>query len=147
MRRALSLLTAGAATFAVACGGHGRALRNHMVGVKTLTADAERNGALVCAPRQLALAHAELEFAELELKQGFPSKALAHLTRAELNVRAARHLSEHESCSSLKARRASHDVSSPSSDTTVPCFHSPVGCGTAPKPSPSDHLATALAKP
>jgi outer membrane protein OmpA-like peptidoglycan-associated protein len=74
------------------------ALRGQIAGLKQLTEEAEERGAMVCAPRQLALAHAELRFAELELDQGFSSKAAAHLASAELNARAAHRLSPEGGC-------------------------------------------------
>lgn len=78
--------------------GNGPSLRGQIAGLRQLTDEAEKNGALVCAPRQLAVARAQLHFAELELDQGFVSKAEAHLTLAELNARAARELSPEGGC-------------------------------------------------
>jgi len=63
-----------------------------------LLLDAEANGALRCAPRELAVARSQLEFAELERAQGFSSKAEQHLVAADQNARAAKLLSPPEHC-------------------------------------------------
>jgi OOP family OmpA-OmpF porin len=63
-----------------------------------LLLDAEANGALRCAPRQLAVARSQLEFAELERAQGFSSKAERHLVVADQHARAALLLSPPERC-------------------------------------------------
>jgi hypothetical protein len=44
-------------------------LRGRIAGTHQIAAEAERNGARSCAPRELAMAHAHLEFAEIELIQ------------------------------------------------------------------------------
>jgi hypothetical protein len=64
--------------------------------------DAEANGALRCAPRELAVARSQLEFAELERAQGFSSKAEEHLAIADQHARAARLLSPPERCRDSK---------------------------------------------
>jgi OmpA-OmpF porin, OOP family len=66
--------------------------------VGQLLLDADANGALRCAPRQLAVARSQLEFAELELAQGFSSKAEQHLVSADQHARAAVLLSPAERC-------------------------------------------------
>jgi OOP family OmpA-OmpF porin len=66
--------------------------------VSQLLLDAEANGALRCAPRQLAVARSQLEFAELERAQGFSSKAERHLLIADQHARAAKLLSPPEQC-------------------------------------------------
>jgi len=63
-----------------------------------LLLDADANGALRCAPRQLAVARSQLEFAELERAQGFSSKAERHLVVADQHARAALLLSPPERC-------------------------------------------------
>jgi OOP family OmpA-OmpF porin len=55
-------------------------------------------GAYYCAPRELALARAHLEFARVELTQGDSHGAEDHLEEAELNARAAERLSPRERC-------------------------------------------------
>jgi OmpA-OmpF porin, OOP family len=73
-------------------------LRGEIEGLQKLTDQAERNGAITCAPRELAIAKSELEFATLELDQGFVSKAERHLWLAEPNAHAANFLSPPERC-------------------------------------------------
>lgn len=84
------------------CGGS-PALRGQLAGLTELTEHAVARGAMRCAPRQLAIAHAELHFAALELDQGFASKAATHLAVAELNARAANNLSPVGGCDAQAA--------------------------------------------
>lgn len=60
--------------------------------------EAEASGALRCAPRELAVARAQLQFAELERSQGFSSKTQEHLEIAERHAKAAQLLSPPEHC-------------------------------------------------
>ena len=55
-------------------------------------------GAYYCAPRELALARAHLEFARVDLAQGDPGSAAGHVSAASLNARAAERLSPQERC-------------------------------------------------
>jgi outer membrane protein OmpA-like peptidoglycan-associated protein len=90
----------GAATFVIwlcAC-GQVPVMRGQIEGLTKLTTQAERNGAVRCAPRELALAKSHLEFAAVELDQGFASRANAHLAIAEPNAHAAYELSPPETC-------------------------------------------------
>ncbi len=64
-------------------------LRARMAGVEQRAAEAEAKGALTCAPRELAVSRAELEFAGIELEKGSGSSAAEHVARAELSVDAA----------------------------------------------------------
>lgn len=64
-------------------------MRGQIAGLEKIVEQAERNGALRCAPRELAIARSQLKFATLELDQGFVSKAKVHLDRAEPNAHAA----------------------------------------------------------
>lgn len=82
---------------ATAC-SQGPVLRGKVSGLEKITHQAERNGAMRCAPRELALAKAHLAFASLELDQGFTSRAEQHLTIAEPNAQAAYELSPPERC-------------------------------------------------
>jgi OOP family OmpA-OmpF porin len=66
-----------------------------------LLIDAEHNGAMRCAPRQLAVARSQLEFGELERGRGFSSRAEQHLELADQNARAAKLLSPSEHCRTL----------------------------------------------
>jgi OOP family OmpA-OmpF porin len=76
-----------------------------------LLLDADANGAMRCAPRQLAVARSQLEFAQLERAQGFSSKAKQHLVVADQHARAAVLLSPAERC--RPGRAVSHDASAP----------------------------------
>lgn len=62
-------------------------------------AEAEARGAMRCAPRELAIAQSQLEFARVEREQGDAARELAHLDAADENVRAAQLLSEPTRCS------------------------------------------------
>ncbi|HET9930446.1 MAG TPA: OmpA family protein [Polyangiaceae bacterium] len=73
-------------------------LRGQIAGLEKVVEQAERNGAVRCAPRELAIARSQLKFAAIELDQGFVSKASAHMFRAEPNARAALFLSPPEYC-------------------------------------------------
>jgi OOP family OmpA-OmpF porin len=73
-------------------------LRGQIAGLEKLTEQAERNGAIRCAPRELATAKSHLEFARVELDQGFVSKAKAHIWQAEPNAHAAVFLSPPQYC-------------------------------------------------
>src|SRR6478752_5517485 len=95
-RHALSLLIA--VPFASLNCAQSSELRGQIAGLEKIVAQAERNGALRCAPRELAVARSQLKFAAIELDQGFASKAEAHLAKAEPNARAAELLSPPESC-------------------------------------------------
>jgi len=66
--------------------------------VRASIAAARGDGAYRCAPRELALAQAHVEFAVVEVMQGDRSRAEAHLGEAELNARAARSLSPAGRC-------------------------------------------------
>lgn len=76
----------------------GPQLRGKIAGLNDIVEQAERNGAIRCAPRELAVAKSQLQFATLELDQGFISKANAHLWRAEPNAHAAYFLSPPQYC-------------------------------------------------
>jgi len=73
-------------------------LRGQIAGLEKILEQAEHNGALRCAPRELAIARSQLKFAAIELDQGFASKVEAHLAKAEPNARAAEQLSPPASC-------------------------------------------------
>ena len=54
-------------------------MRGDITGLQKVAAQAKNNGAIRCAPRELAMAESHLTFAETELDQGFVFKAKAHL--------------------------------------------------------------------
>ena len=68
--------------------------------------DATAAGAMRCAPRQLAVAHSQLEFAQLEREQGFRSKADGHLQIADRHAEAAKLLSMPQHCPAAPAPRS-----------------------------------------
>jgi OmpA-OmpF porin, OOP family len=78
----------------------GPALRGKITGLSTTVEDAEKNGAMTCAPRELAIAKSQLEFALIDLDQGQMSNAQAHLAKAEPNAKAAYAMSPADRCTS-----------------------------------------------
>ena len=76
----------------------GKIMRGKIEGLQKIADQAERNGAIRCAPRELAMAKSHLRFALLELDQGFVSRATKHLDIAEPNARAAYSLSPPQVC-------------------------------------------------
>lgn len=95
LRRQLAALTLGGL---VAGCGQAPKLRGQIAGLEEITKQAERNGAVRCAPRELAMAQSHLKFAQIELEQGFISKAQNHIWIAEPNAHAASFLSPPEYC-------------------------------------------------
>ena len=91
----------------------GPALRGRMRGLSTTVEDALKNGAMRCAPRELAVARSQLEFAEIDLNQGQLSSAEAHLARAEPNARAAFAMSPPDRCTA----RELVEIEPPARDT------------------------------
>lgn len=100
MRRQAVRLWALIAIVLVALGACTEAprLRGKIAGLEQIAEQAERNGAIRCAPRELALAQSHLQFAKTELAQGFVSKATRHLERAQPNAQAALFLSPPQYC-------------------------------------------------
>ena len=96
-RLVAALLALSFAAAGVGCSQSAK-LRGQIAGLDKIVEQAERNGAIRCAPRELAIARSQLEFASLELDQGFLSKAQAHLAKAEPNARAADTLSPPQYC-------------------------------------------------
>jgi OmpA-OmpF porin, OOP family len=64
-------------------------LRGRIDGLSSIAQNAEQNGAMKCAPRELAMARSHLEFAKNELDQGQYANAINHVDIAEPNARAA----------------------------------------------------------
>ncbi len=91
------LLGVVSALLSVSCGEPAR-MRGKIAGLEEILKQAERNGAVRCAPRELAIARSQLKFATIELDQGFVSKASSHLWQAEPNTHAAMSLSPPEYC-------------------------------------------------
>jgi OOP family OmpA-OmpF porin len=80
-----------------ACAGPS-ALRGRIDGLAAIADNAEKSGAIKCAPRELALARSHLEFAKNELDQGQYSNAVKHVDLAEPNAHAALENSPAERC-------------------------------------------------
>jgi outer membrane protein OmpA-like peptidoglycan-associated protein len=73
-------------------------LEGKIAGLEKIAEQAERNGAIRCAPRELAIAKSELEFAKIEMAQGSLSRAKDHVFIAEPNANAATFLSPPQYC-------------------------------------------------
>lgn len=73
-------------------------LQGRIDGLRDVVDQAERNGAYRCAPRELAIAQANIDFAETELAQGSIQRAEHHFNLAEPNGRAAFRLSPAARC-------------------------------------------------
>jgi len=99
MKRRLGFVLLGCLPLALSQCAQSSQLRGQIAGLEKIIEQAERNGAIRCAPRELAIARSQLEFAAIELDQGFASKAKAHLAKAEPNARAADLLSPPQYCS------------------------------------------------
>jgi len=74
-------------------------IQGRIDGLRQVADEARDRGAYRCAPEELALATAELDFAQNELDQGDQARAVSHLTLAEPNARAAVRLSPRGECS------------------------------------------------
>ncbi len=96
--RATRVVVAITATLFLASCSQVSAMRGNIDGLTKVADQAERNGAIRCAPRELALAKSHLEFATVELDQGFWTRAKEHLDIAEANAHAAYDLSPPQKC-------------------------------------------------
>lgn len=74
---------------------------------------AARDGAHVCAPRELALGRAHLSFARADHDQGELDDVRWQLRQADLNARAAQRLSPRERCGAGSAAAASGPAETP----------------------------------
>ncbi len=93
----VALSVVAAMALSMAC-GKAPTLRGKISGLDKVAQQAERNGAVRCAPRELAMAQSHLRFAGIELDQGFISKAQKHIWLAEPNAHAAYFLSPPQYC-------------------------------------------------
>jgi len=86
-------------------------LRGEITGVREIANKAKERGAVKCSPKELALAEAHLEFADVELDQGNYGRAKDHLEIAEQNARQAYGNSPPEQCAPMVviAERADSD--------------------------------------
>ncbi|MBI2895133.1 MAG: OmpA family protein [Deltaproteobacteria bacterium] len=98
MRRSFLLPSLGLALVVLAACTGARRLTGRLQATQDIIVQAERNGAYRCAPRELALAKANVRFAELELDEGRLSRAEDHYAVAEPNARAAYDLSPPARC-------------------------------------------------
>jgi OmpA-OmpF porin, OOP family len=81
-----------------AAGCAGAQMKDDVRQVRTIAKEARENGAYKCAPRELALADANVEFVDRELNQGDYFRARDHLRVADHNAREAYRLSPRERC-------------------------------------------------
>jgi OmpA-OmpF porin, OOP family len=88
----------------VSC-AQGPVMRGRIDGIEGVVKKAEQNGAMRCAPRELALAKSHLRFAATDLDQGEMSEAEKHLALAEPNARAALAMSPAEKCTEAPVAR------------------------------------------
>jgi outer membrane protein OmpA-like peptidoglycan-associated protein len=96
--RQLAGLAACAALLIVAGCQQGIRLRARLEATNDLIAQAERNGAYTCAPKQLALAKSHSSFTDLELDEGYLSRANWHYKLAQENAQEAYDKSPPEKC-------------------------------------------------
>jgi len=92
MRTRLAIVPA-IVLLAAACATGGK-LREGAAVVRADIDKAKRSGAVRCAPKELALAEANVAFAEEETVYGDATRAMAHLDKAQLNVKKALDLSK-----------------------------------------------------
>ncbi|MBK8256243.1 MAG: OmpA family protein [Polyangiaceae bacterium] len=88
---------ASASVFSLSCSNVTK-MRGELEGLEKLADQAERNGAIRCAPRELALAKANIRFADAELGQGNWVRGDSHLGIARANAQAAYDLSPPQKC-------------------------------------------------
>jgi OmpA-OmpF porin, OOP family len=96
--RALRACTLLAALCALGCAGASARDQARLGRLRSMVEDVVRAGAYVCAPHELALSQANLEFAQRELEQGDSERAAEHMLESEQNAGAARILSPSDRC-------------------------------------------------
>jgi outer membrane protein OmpA-like peptidoglycan-associated protein len=79
----------------------GLALRGEITGVRDVAKKARERGAVKCSPKELALAEANLDFADAELDEGDFGRARDHLAIAEKNAKQAYVNSPPEQCAPM----------------------------------------------
>jgi OmpA-OmpF porin, OOP family len=97
IRQLAGLATISALLIIVGCQG-GTRLRARLRATNDLIEQAERNGAYTCAPKQLALAKSHASFTDLELDEGYLSRAEWHFKVADHNAHEAYEKSPPEKC-------------------------------------------------
>lgn len=100
---------------ASACGG-ARVTLDETIVMQRRVESMLSGGGYSCAPRELALARANVEFARVELRQGEPSRAAEHLAEADLQARAAEQLSAATRCVPNPAQRPAPATDAPDAD-------------------------------
>jgi outer membrane protein OmpA-like peptidoglycan-associated protein len=91
MRARAVLVTAALAAASCVTGGK---LRENTAVVRADVDKARRSGAARCAPRELAVAEANVDFAEHEMAYGDPTRAASHLDDAERSIKKALEMSQ-----------------------------------------------------
>ncbi len=91
--RAVGVLVA----LAVGCTSES-AMQGRLSATRSLLDQAQANGAHECAPRELALGRANVEFAEREMENAHMRRAEEHFAEADLNARAALRMSPPDHC-------------------------------------------------
>lgn len=81
-----------------ACAPSNAELDRRLAHLEELLAKLKQQGALRCAPRQLAVAQSNAEFYKLEREQGSAANAEEHLEIAERHAKAAEHVSPADRC-------------------------------------------------
>jgi outer membrane protein OmpA-like peptidoglycan-associated protein len=87
------VLLAAALALVAACASSGKLRENTQV-IRADIEKARRSGAVRCAPRELALAEANVSFSEAEVADGYGGRAEEHLVEAERNVKEALRLAK-----------------------------------------------------
>jgi outer membrane protein OmpA-like peptidoglycan-associated protein len=91
------VLTVGLGALTTGCGAENK-IRGDVNGYLKIAQQAKRNGAVTCAPRELAMAESHLLYAQIELDQGFVVRAKEHLDIGSVNANAALYLSPPQYC-------------------------------------------------
>lgn len=78
--------------------GRSALIHGRVEGTRAVLEEAIANGARDCAPREVAVAETNLEFADDELQQGDPDRAEQHFVLADAAAHAALHLSPADRC-------------------------------------------------
>jgi len=99
----------GVLVLALTAGCAGSQIAADVETVRTQAGEARRNGALRCAPRELALAEVNAEFAQTELGEGDYFRAREHLETARANAREALRKSPAATCGAEADRDKDQD--------------------------------------
>jgi OmpA-OmpF porin, OOP family len=108
VRSSVVLLLCGVLVISTSC-AQGPVMRGRIDGIEGIVKKAEQNGAMRCAPRELALAKAHIRFAATDLDQGELSEAEKHIALAEPNAQAALAMSPAAQCQDVPVREGDRD--------------------------------------